>query len=149
MFTHKLGTIRFVCHPQFPGNKTVQSCNKRFCYPHGRMRAPLFPPLWFFTWWASWPFSIACRAQSLYLLLFSDSAQDMQTMRLTEGINNVRRYFSPNWKGNGKKHRETVQIHREPPCDHSLARWLSILSPDNLCLVGAENMSSSLGTEMM
>lgn len=45
------------------------------------------------SWQASWPFSTACCVQSPYILLFSDSAQDMQTMRLTEGINNVRRFF--------------------------------------------------------
>lgn len=45
--------------------------------------------------------------------------------------------------------KSTVQIHREPTRDHGLARWLSFLSPDNLCLVEAEAMSSSLGTEMM
>lgn len=38
-----------------------------------------------------------------------------------------------------------VQIRRVPTCDKGLARRLSI---DNMCLLGAEAMSSSWGIEM-
>lgn len=148
MFADKPGTIRFVHQPELCGSKTMRWHNKRFCPRHREDDSPPLSTNVALYLASITAFSTACCMQLPYISLFSDSAQDMQTMRLAEGINIARRHFSPKGKANRNKPRGTVQICRVPTRDDGLARQWSILSPDNVCLLGAEATSSSRGTEM-